>query len=104
MSSIKDLISRLNPAFDQRNRMGIMSILTTNDWVEYNTMKELLALTDGNLASHLRPLENAEYILIRKEFIGKIPRTTYSSTEKGRTAFSEHITALEQLLRISRED
>ena len=47
---MKNLITQLNPAFDHRNRLGIMAILVVNDWVEYNTLKEALDLTDGNLA------------------------------------------------------
>jgi len=70
---MKDILSQLNPAFDHRNRLGIMSVLAVNDWVDYNTLKELLNLTDGNLASHLKPLEAQEYIEYRKQFVGRPP-------------------------------
>jgi DNA-binding MarR family transcriptional regulator len=101
---VKDIISQLNPAFDHRNRLGIMSILAVNEWVEYNTLKELLNLTDGNLASHLKPLEAAEYITYRKQFVGRRPQTTYGATEKGREAFKAHLDALEALLKLGRDD
>ncbi len=52
---MKEILTQLNPVFDHRNRLGIMSILAVNDWVEYNTLKELLDLTDGKL-----PLEANE--------------------------------------------
>ena len=54
---MKDIITHLNKAFDNRIRLGIMSVLVVNEWVEFNTLKELLELTDGNLASHISALE-----------------------------------------------
>lgn len=101
---MKELLTQLNPVFDHRNRLGIMSVLTVNDWVEYNTLKELLHLTDGNLASHLKPLEASEYIIVRKQFVGRKPQTTYAVTEAGKVAFKAHLDALEELLKISRDD
>lgn len=81
-----------------------MSILAVNDWVEYGTLKELLQLTDGNLASHLKPLEAAEYISIRKQFVGRRPQTTYMVTDKGKEAFRLHLDGLEALLKIGRDE
>ncbi len=101
---MKDLITQLNPAFDNRNRLGIMSILAVNDWVEYNTIKELLNLTDGNLASHIKALETAGYLEIKKQFIGKKPQTTYIATDLGKEAFKKHLDALEAILRLGRDD
>lgn len=101
---MKDIITQLNPVFDHRNRLGIMSILAVNDWVEYGTLKELLQLTDGNLASHLKPLEAAEYIAVRKQFVGRRPQTTYMVTEKGKEAFKHHLDALEALLKMGRDE
>ncbi|MFZ4633319.1 MAG: winged helix-turn-helix domain-containing protein [Saprospiraceae bacterium] len=101
---MRDIISQLNPAFDHRNRLGIMAILAVNDWVEYNTLKNLLELTDGNLASHLRALEQAEYMLVRKEFVGRKPRTTYTATDSGKTAFQAHLDALEALVQLGRDE
>lgn len=101
---MKNIITQLNPAFDHRNRLGIMAILAVNDWVEYNTLKELLNLTDGNLASHLKALETAEYIKVRKQFVGRKPQTTYIATEAGKTAFKTHLDALEALLKIGRDE
>jgi len=101
---MKDIITQLNPAFDHRNRLGIMSVLAVNDWVEYSTLKELLNLTDGNLASHLKPLEAAEYVTVRKQFVGRRPQTTYGVTDKGKQAFKLHLDALEALLKLGRDD
>lgn len=94
-----NIISNLNKAFDSRIRLGIMSILMVNDSVDFNTMKELLELTDGNLASHIKALEGLTYIQSVKQFIGRKPNTQFSITDEGRTAFQEHLNALEQLIR-----
>ncbi len=102
--AMKKLLTQLNPAFENRNRLGIMAILVVNDWVEYNTLKELLGLTDGNLASHLKALEAGEYILVRKQFVGRKPRTTYAITENGKKSFQAHLDVLETLLKMGRDD
>lgn len=101
---MKDLLTRLNPAFDNRHRLGLMAILAVNDWVEYVTLKDSLQLTDGNLASHLKALEKESYIRVRKEFVGRKPRTTYEATQEGRSAFQLQLDTLEALIQIARED
>ncbi|TMU57437.1 winged helix-turn-helix domain-containing protein [Flagellimonas algicola] len=93
------LIDNINKLFDHRIRLGIMSILMVNEEVDFNRLKELLDVTDGNLASHTKTLEKAEYIKIQKSFIGKKPNTRYSATSLGKMAFKKHIGALEQLIR-----
>jgi DNA-binding MarR family transcriptional regulator len=94
-----NIISNLNKAFESRIRLGIMSVLMVNEAVDFNTMKELLELTDGNLASHVKALEGLNYIQSSKQFIGRKPNTQYSITDEGRTAFQDHLNALEQLIR-----
>ena len=76
-----------------------MSILMVNDSMDFNTMKETLDLTDGNLASHVTALEKEGYLHIKKEFSGKKTLTTYSATKTGIKAFNEHLDALEKLLK-----
>ena len=76
-----------------------MSVLVVNDTLSFNELKELLQLTDGNLASHLRALEEIQYISIQKQFMGRKPLTTYSATEKGSMAFKDHLLVLEKMLR-----
>jgi DNA-binding PadR family transcriptional regulator len=95
------MIAGLNKAFESRVRLGIMSLLIVNDQVEFNSMKELLDITDGNLASHITALEKAGYISVMKEFIGKKPKTSYTATSAGAKAFQTHLNALEQLIRKS---
>ena len=91
-------INQLNKEFESRVRLGIMSVLMVNDWVDFNEMKSLLQVTDGNLASHSSALEKSDYIEIKKEFVGKKPKTSYRVTQSGRDAFAQHINALEKLL------
>jgi len=93
------LIANLNKMFDSRIRLGIMSILSVNDSADFNTIKELLELTDGNLASHLKALENADYIKSIKQFIARKPNTSYQITHTGKNAFNEHLDALEKLIK-----
>lgn len=93
------IIDNINKLFDHRIRLGIMSILMVNDDADFNRLKELLDLTDGNLASHLKALEQAEYILVEKSFIGRKPNTKYLATPLGKMEFKKHIEALEKLIR-----
>lgn len=96
---MKHLIHTLNKAFDHRVRLGVMAVLLANESVSFNDLKEVLDLTDGNLASHVAALEKAGYVLVSKQFIGKKPNTTYNATAEGKAAFQEHLAALEKLLR-----
>ena len=89
---------QLNKAFESRVRLGLMSILSVNSWVSYKEIKDLLEVTDGNLASHVQSLEKIKYLEIKKQFIGKKPLTTYKLTKMGQEAFEKHIEGLEKLL------
>ena len=76
-----------------------MSALMVNDTVDFNALKELLELTDGNLASHLKALEQQKIIEVSKQFVGRKPNTTYKATGHGRDLFRQHLTALEELIK-----
>ena len=101
---MKELLAQFNPAFDHRNRLAIMAILVTNERVDYNTLRSELELTDGNLASHLKPLEYQGYISFQKVFIARRSQTTYAATEIGRSAFEKHLDALELMIKLAREE
>lgn len=90
---------KLDKAFENRLRLQIMSVLMVNDRYDFNSLKELLDVTDGNLASHLKALEKEEYIVVHKSFLGRKPNTNYESTVKGKAAFKQHLDALEQLIK-----
>jgi DNA-binding MarR family transcriptional regulator len=95
---MKNIIQNINKAFDHRIRLGIMSVLMVNESADFTELRELLGVTDGNLASHTKALESENYIRIEKQFIGKKPNTSYIATKEGKKAFQEHIDALEKLI------
>lgn len=96
---MKISLDQFDKAFENRIRLQIMSVLVANESYDFNSLKDLLDLTDGNLASHLKALEKEEYILVQKSFIGRKPNTRYLASEKGRTAFRLHLQALENLIK-----
>ena len=97
---MKQILTNLDKAFENRIRLGIMSGLMVNEQMDFNSLKELLDVSDGNLASHLKGLEKMEYIEVRKKFVGRKPNTSYFATLKGQAAFENHLKALEQLLKL----
>lgn len=99
---MKHVITHINKAFDHRIRLGIMSVLMVNEWMDFTGLKELLDVTDGNLASHIKALEQEEFITVSKQFVGKKPNTRYAASDKGKLAFTQHLNALEALIRQSR--
>lgn len=96
---MKGLISDLNKAFDNKVRLGIMSVLLTKSESDFNDLKSILEVTDGNLASHLKALEKENYIEVIKQFIGRKPNTKYLVTGEGKLAFKKHLNALEALIK-----
>ncbi len=95
---MKNIIKNINKTFDHRIRLGIMSVLMVNEYADFNTLKEVLGATDGNLASHLKALEKETYITVEKRFIKRKPNTRYAVTSLGKTEFKKHIEAIEKLL------
>lgn len=95
---MKGLISGLNKAFDNKVRLGIMSVLLTKNEADFNALKTILDVTDGNLASHLKSLEKERHIAVMKQFVGRKPNTRYIVTDEGKSAFRKHLNALEELI------
>ena len=95
----KNYIEHLNKSFENRIRLGIMSVLMVNEWTDFNTLKEQLKVTDGNLASHISALEKEGYLTVRKQFLGKKPNTSFAVTKSGKKAFNDHLDGLEELLK-----
>src|SRR5882672_3238250 len=96
---MKNPINGLNKIFESRVRLGVMSILMVNSEMNFNDLKQMLEVTDGNLATHLVNLEENEFIKVHKGFVGKKTNTTYSITKAGERAFNEHITVLESMIK-----
>lgn len=96
----------LNPhifdkAFESKARLGIMSLLAVNDFMEFTALRHETGLTDGNLASHLSALEKLNYIEVKKSFIGRRPNTRYQISDAGRQAFLSHLSALEEIIKMN---
>jgi len=96
---MKISINSLNKAFESRIKLGIMSVLAVNDRLDFNSLKEYLDVTDGNLASHMKALEKEEFIGVEKSFVGRKPNTKYFMTKMGKKAFDDHLKALEKLIK-----
>lgn len=96
---MKNTLIHFDKAFENRIRLQIMSVLVANEHYDFNSLKELLEVTDGNLASHLKALEKEDYIVVHKTFIGRKPNTQYTASETGRNAFKRHLQALENLIK-----
>lgn len=96
---MKSIIENLDKVLESRVRLGVMSILAVSDSADFNTLKQMLDVTDGNLASHISALEKNKYIRIKKKIIEKKMNTTYTITDTGRRAFTNHLNALEQLIK-----
>lgn len=97
--SVKNPIAGLNKIFDNRIRLGVMSILMVNEEVSFNDLKQMLEVTDGNLATHMVTLEENGLVKVHKGFIGRKTNTTYSVTKIGEKAFNDHIAALEKMIK-----
>ena len=96
---MKNPINGLNKVFDNRIRLGVMSVLMVNDGVSFNDLKQMLEVTDGNLATHIVNLEENGFIKVNKGFIGRKTNTTYAITKAGEKAFGDHISALENMIK-----
>lgn len=100
---MKNPFDNLDKILEHRVRLQIMSVLVANDSYDFNSLKELLNLTDGNLASNIKALEKEKYLSVNKMFVDRKPNTKFKATEKGRSAFKKHIDALEELVRQQRK-
>jgi DNA-binding MarR family transcriptional regulator len=96
---VKNPFDNLDKVLEHRVRLQIMSILVTNDGYEFSSLKEMLNVTDGNLASHIKALEREKYISVSKSFVDRKPNTKYKITERGRNAFKKHLDALEAVVK-----
>ncbi|MDQ1724246.1 MAG: hypothetical protein QOG52_1274 [Frankiaceae bacterium] len=89
----------LDDVVHQRARLGMLAILSEVDEADFGYLKDQLGLTDGNLATHIAVLEKANYVVVRKGFEGKRPRTWVAVTPPGRAAYAAEIDALRQIVR-----
>lgn len=78
--------------------MATLSALPDGERIAFTRMKAILKATDGNLGAHLVTLENAGYVAIEKDFVGKKPRTRIALSRKGRRAFAQHVADLRAII------
>ena len=97
-SEARAAINALDETIHQKARLGIMSTLLAVGEADFKLLKETLALSDGNLSTHLALLEKNGYVAVRKEFVRRKPHTTYTPTEEGRAAFQRYLAALERIV------
>lgn len=88
----------------ERVRLGIMSALAVNNSLSFTDLRQLLNTTDGNLSVHARKLEDAGYIACEKSFAGRVPKTRFELTTKGRRALERYLDHMEALIRATRQE
>lgn len=94
--------TRLDRLVHERVRLAVLSSLAVTEELSFTDLKKLLQTTDGNLSVHCRRLEEAGYIDCKKQFEGRVPRTTYALTERGRTALNRYLDHMEALIEATR--
>jgi DNA-binding MarR family transcriptional regulator len=100
---VKNPFENLDKVLEHRLRLQIMSVLVAHESYDFNSLKEIMAITDGNLASHIKALEREKYISVIKSFKARKPNTKYKVTERGRAIFKRHLDGLEQLIRLQKK-
>ncbi len=94
----------LDRVIHERLRLGIVSALAANESLTFNDLKKALDTTDGNLSVHARKLEDAGYVFCEKKFEGRVPRTEYRLSPKGRTALESYVFHMEALIQATRNN
>jgi len=96
---VKNPFENLDKVLEHSARLQIVSVLMANESSDFNSIKDLLSLTDGSLATHIKALEREKYISVTKSFVDRKPNTKYKATERGRNAFKKHIEAMEEVIK-----
>lgn len=100
---MKNPFENLDRVLEHRVRLQIMSVLVANESYDFNSLKEVIGLTDGSIASHMKALEKEKYISIIKTFVDRKPNTRYKATERGKAVFKKHLDALEELIKLQKK-
>jgi DNA-binding HxlR family transcriptional regulator len=93
----------LDRLIHERVRLGIVSALSVNGTLPFTELRDLLGTTDGNLSAHARKLEDAGYVVCRKSFEGRTPKTEFALTERGRSALAAYLEHMEAIIHTTRE-
>lgn len=93
---------QLDRVIHEKGRLAIMSMLAASPELSFTELRDTLGMTDGNLTTHIRTLQQAGYVAVTKSVANKRPLTTCSLTSAGRKAFAAQVDLLEQIVRQSR--
>jgi DNA-binding HxlR family transcriptional regulator len=93
--------TKLDKTIHEKGRLGIMTLLATRPSWTFGDLKIELQMSDGNLVTHLRTLHQAGYVAVTKEIFDR-PQTSYALTERGRAAFQDYLSVLEQIVKAGR--
>jgi DNA-binding MarR family transcriptional regulator len=93
---------QLNRVIHEKGRLAIMSMLAASPELSFTELRDALAMTDGNLTTHIRALQQEGYVAVAKSFQNRRPLTTCSLTTSGRKAFAEYINLLERIVQQNR--
>ncbi len=94
---------QLDRVIHEKGRLAIMAMLAATPELSFTELRDALEMTDGNLTTHIRTLQEAGYVAVVKSYQNNRPLTTYSLTAAGRKAFAEYVALLEQIVRQSRQ-
>lgn len=95
-------ISQLDRVIHEKGRMAIMSMLAATAELSFTEMRDALGMTDGNITTHIRTLQEAGYISVAKSYQKNRPLTTCSLTPSGRKAFVDYVNLLEQIVQLNK--
>ncbi len=90
---------QLDRVIHEKGRLAIMSMLAASPELSFTEMRDALNMTDGNLTTHIRTLQEAGYVSVTKSFQNNRPLTTCALTAAGKKAFTQYINLLEDILR-----
>jgi DNA-binding transcriptional ArsR family regulator len=99
---VREDLPRLDRLIHEKLRLGIVSALAATPSLTFRELKELLETSDGNLSVHARKLEDAGYVDCEKSFQGRVPKTEFKLTAKGRAALELYLNHMEALVRAMR--
>ncbi len=94
-------LAKLDKLLEHRSRLGTCVLLADTDAMSFTNLKKLLKETDGNMGAHMRKLEGANYVTVKKEFQNRKPVTWYALSDQGRHALKAHLNALQSIIQNS---
>lgn len=98
-----DTFLQIDRVIHEKGRLGIMSLLAASPELAFTDLRDALNMTDGNVTTHIRTLQEAGYVAVAKAYQNNRPLTTCSLTAQGKKAFADYITLLEQIVQQNKD-